>query len=168
MRKPLRLAESTVALLTPVIKAHFSDLGMASTLSAQQIYGGHGYIREHGMEQLVRDCRIAPIYEGTNEVQALDLVARKVTGRMTEFANGFLDEWQQLLTEYGADDAVNEWVTPAAVQHCNIWLKQLHGFRKKAQSDEAAVRGAAITVFASVRFGFHRLPLGTDRCVYKR
>ena len=74
-------AEALVALLTPVIKAHFSDLGMSSTLSAQQIYGGHGYIREHGMEQLVRDCRIAPIYEGTNEVQAIDLAARKVTGR---------------------------------------------------------------------------------------
>ncbi|MDH3664672.1 MAG: acyl-CoA dehydrogenase family protein, partial [Alphaproteobacteria bacterium] len=53
-------AENSVALLTPVIKSFFSDLGMSSTLSAQQIFGGHGYVREHGMEQLVRDCRIAP------------------------------------------------------------------------------------------------------------
>jgi hypothetical protein len=136
------IAESTIALLTPVIKAHFSDLGMASTLSAQQIYGGHGYIREHGMEQLVRDCRIAPIYEGTNEIQALDLVARKVSGRMTEFANAFLDEWQQLLTEHRGNDAVSEWVTPAAVAlqrliEITAWIQE------KAQSDEATLRGAA-------------------------
>ena len=135
-------AESTVALLTPVIKAHFSDLGMSSTLSAQQIYGGHGYVREHGMEQLVRDCRIAPIYEGTNEVQALDLVARKVTGRMTEFANGFLGEWQQFLGEHSSDDSVADIVEPSATAlqrliDATLWMQE------KAQSDEAAIRGGA-------------------------
>jgi len=135
-------AESTVALLTPVIKAHFSDLGMSSTLSAQQIYGGHGYVREHGMEQLVRDCRIAPIYEGTNEVQALDLVARKVTGRMTEFANGFLGEWQQFLGEHSSDDSVADIVVPSATAlqrliDATLWMQE------KAQSDEAAIRGGA-------------------------
>jgi hypothetical protein len=132
-------AEATVALLTPVIKAHFSDLGMSSTLSAQQIYGGHGYIREHGMEQLVRDCRIAPIYEGTNEVQAIDLVARKVSGRQTEFANQFLAGWQTFLEDHRNEDSVADIVTPAAAA-----LQQLvdttHWIQ---QSDDATQRGAA-------------------------
>jgi len=134
------IAESTVALLTPVIKAHFSDLGVSSTLSAQQIFGGHGYVREHGMEQLVRDSRIAPIYEGTNEIQALDLVSRKVTGRMTDFANGFLGNLQQDLAKHR--DSVGEFVAPAdaALQRlldATAWIQE------QAQSDEAAMRGAA-------------------------
>jgi alkylation response protein AidB-like acyl-CoA dehydrogenase len=72
-------AEGTVALLTPVIKAAFSDLGFEAAVQAQQVLGGHGYVREWGMEQLVRDARIAQIYEGTNGVQAMDLVGRKLT-----------------------------------------------------------------------------------------
>jgi alkylation response protein AidB-like acyl-CoA dehydrogenase len=132
-------AEATVALLTPVIKAHFSDLGMSSTLSAQQIYGGHGYIREHGMEQLVRDCRIAPIYEGTNEVQAIDLVARKVSGRQSEFANQFLAGWQTFLEDHRNEDSVADIVTPAAAA-----LQQLiDTTRWIQQSDDATQRGAA-------------------------
>lgn len=71
-------AEGMVALLTPVIKAAFSDLGFEAAVQAQQVLGGHGYVREWGMEQLVRDARIAQIYEGTNGVQAMDLVGRKL------------------------------------------------------------------------------------------
>jgi len=66
----------------PVIKSYLSDLAVSNTLSAQQVFGGHGYVREHGMEQNVRDSRISPIYEGTNEIHAIDLVARKMTGRI--------------------------------------------------------------------------------------
>jgi butyryl-CoA dehydrogenase len=134
------IAESTVALLTPVIKAHFSDLGVSSTLSAQQIFGGHGYVREHGMEQLVRDSRIAPIYEGTNEIQALDLVARKVTGRMTDFANGFLGNLQQDLARHG--DSVGDLAAPAEAALQRL-LDTTTWIQEKAQSDEAAMRGAA-------------------------
>ncbi len=72
-------AHADVALLTPVIKAAFTDLGFETTVLAQQVFGGHGYIREAGIEQYVRDARITQIYEGTNGVQAMDLVARKVT-----------------------------------------------------------------------------------------
>lgn len=67
-----------VDLLTPVIKAAFTDFGFESAAQAQQVFGGHGYIREWGMEQFVRDARIAQIYEGTNGVQAMDLVGRKL------------------------------------------------------------------------------------------
>lgn len=71
-------ADALVALLTPVIKAGFTDFGFESAVQAQQVFGGHGYIREWGMEQYVRDARIAQIYEGTNGVQAMDLVGRKL------------------------------------------------------------------------------------------
>jgi alkylation response protein AidB-like acyl-CoA dehydrogenase len=72
-------AHADVALLTPVIKAAFTDFGFETTVLAQQVFGGHGYIHEAGMEQYVRDARITQIYEGTNGVQAMDLVSRKVT-----------------------------------------------------------------------------------------
>ncbi|MCY1518451.1 3-methylmercaptopropionyl-CoA dehydrogenase [compost metagenome] len=71
-------AETLVALLTPVAKAFFTDTGLESCVNGQQVFGGHGYIREWGQEQLVRDVRIAQIYEGTNGIQALDLLGRKV------------------------------------------------------------------------------------------
>lgn len=71
-------ADAAVALLTPVVKAAFTDMGFESAVAAQQVFGGHGYIREWGMEQYVRDARIAQIYEGTNGVQAMDLVGRKL------------------------------------------------------------------------------------------
>ena len=71
-------ASALVALLTPVAKAFFTDTGFDSCVLGQQVFGGHGYIREWGQEQLVRDVRIAQIYEGTNGIQALDLLGRKV------------------------------------------------------------------------------------------
>jgi alkylation response protein AidB-like acyl-CoA dehydrogenase len=71
-------ASDLLGLLTPVIKGYLTDKGFDTAVNAQQIYGGHGYIREWGMEQFVRDARIAQIYEGTNGIQALDLVGRKL------------------------------------------------------------------------------------------
>ncbi|MDJ0906522.1 MAG: acyl-CoA dehydrogenase C-terminal domain-containing protein [Woeseiaceae bacterium] len=135
-------AEATVALLTPVIKAHFSDLGMSATLSAQQIYGGHGYVREHGMEQLVRDCRIAPIYEGTNEVQALDLVSRKVTGKMQEFANAFLGGWLEYLDASTAGDDGE--IAAAARESLQRLIEVTQWVQARAGAGEdAAMRGSA-------------------------
>jgi len=71
-------ANDLLGLLTPVIKGYLTDQGFKAAVDAQQVYGGHGYIREWGMEQFVRDARIAQIYEGTNGIQALDLVGRKL------------------------------------------------------------------------------------------
>src|SRR3546814_233408 len=71
-------ADLLVALMTPVVKAAFTDFGFETAVASQQVLGGHGYIREWGMEQYVRDARIAQIYEGTNGVQAMDLVGRKL------------------------------------------------------------------------------------------
>jgi alkylation response protein AidB-like acyl-CoA dehydrogenase len=71
-------ADDLISLLTPVIKGYLTDRGFETAVSAQQVFGGHGYIREWGMEQFVRDARIAQIYEGTNGIQAMDLVGRKL------------------------------------------------------------------------------------------
>ena len=73
-----QMADDLVSLLTPVIKGYLTDKGFEAAVLGQQVFGGHGYIREHGMEQFVRDARIAQIYEGTNGIQAMDLVGRKL------------------------------------------------------------------------------------------
>jgi butyryl-CoA dehydrogenase len=132
-------AADAVALFTPVIKAFFTDLGMESTLSAQQVFGGHGYISEHGMEQLVRDCRITPLYEGTNEVQAGDLVFRKLTGRTGEFADRLFAGWRE---ELGAHQENCRSVAAALaaldrLQEATQWLRERIG------NDDAVARGAA-------------------------
>lgn len=82
-------AEALLAFLTPICKAFMTDTGLEVTNLGMQVFGGHGYIREWGMEQLVRDCRIAPIYEGTNGIQALDLLGRKVLGSQGKLMLGF-------------------------------------------------------------------------------
>ncbi len=83
------LANSYVELLTPVVKAAYTDMGFETAVTAQQIFGGHGYIVEWGMEQYVRDARITQIYEGTNGVQAMDLVTRKLIANGGAGARGF-------------------------------------------------------------------------------
>ncbi|MBB4813746.1 alkylation response protein AidB-like acyl-CoA dehydrogenase [Pseudomonas rhodesiae] len=82
-------AEDLLAFLTPICKAFMTDTGLEVTNLGMQIFGGHGYIREWGMEQLARDARIAPIYEGTNGIQALDLLGRKVLGSKGKLLRGF-------------------------------------------------------------------------------
>lgn len=84
-------ADALVALLTPVVKAAFTDFGFESAVQAQQVFGGHGYVREWGMEQYVRDARIAQLYEGTNGVQAMDLVGRKLSMGGGAVVEGFFD-----------------------------------------------------------------------------
>ena len=82
-------ADELVQLMTPIIKAFFTDYGFEATNLAVQVHGGHGYIREHGMEQLVRDARISQIYEGANGIQALDLVGRKLPQRAGRYLRHF-------------------------------------------------------------------------------
>jgi len=84
--------ETLSTLMTPLAKAFFTDLGFESTVAGQQVLGGHGYIREWGQEQLVRDARIAQIYEGTNGIQAMDLLMRKVVGSKGTMIKIFIEE----------------------------------------------------------------------------
>jgi alkylation response protein AidB-like acyl-CoA dehydrogenase len=103
-------AEDMVALLTPVAKAFLTDLGLETTVHGQQVFGGHGYIREWGQEQLVRDVRITQIYEGTNGIQALDLMGRKVVGNGGAFYQLFSDEVRGYAAD--ADAALQEFTQP--------------------------------------------------------
>ena len=106
-------AESLVALMTPLAKAFFTDVAFDNTVAGQQVFGGHGYIREWGQEQLVRDCRIAQIYEGTNGIQAMDLIARKVAASKGQLMQVFIDEVNFYLTlDHPAQLA--EFITPLA------------------------------------------------------
>ena len=83
-------ADDLLGLITPVIKGYLTDKGFKAAIEAQQVFGGHGYIREHGMEQFVRDARITQIYEGTNGIQAMDLVGRKLPKDGGRAIRGFL------------------------------------------------------------------------------
>lgn len=105
-------ADQLVALLTPVAKAFLTDVGLETTIHGQQIFGGHGYIREWGQEQLVRDVRITQIYEGTNGIQALDLVGRKIVGSGGAYYRLFADEIRAFIAE--SDPAQSEFTTPLA------------------------------------------------------
>ena len=84
-------ANDMVSLMTPVVKSLFSDLGMEITSEAMQIHGGYGYTKDQGIEQLYRDNRITPIYEGTNSVQAIDLVFRKIINRNGDIIQKYID-----------------------------------------------------------------------------
>src|SRR6185295_9300641 len=105
--KTRQTADDMLGLLTPVIKGVLTDTGFANTVQAQQIFGGHGYIAEHGMEQFVRDARIAMIYEGANGVQALDLVGRKLAKDGGRAVMAFFNEVQGYLKERASSDALN-------------------------------------------------------------
>jgi len=95
-------ATDFVALMTPVVKALFTDLGYDAANLAVQVYGGHGYIRESGVEQYVRDARIAMIYEGTNGIQALDLVGRKLPAGMGRNLRAFFHPVSQFIEDNAA------------------------------------------------------------------
>jgi alkylation response protein AidB-like acyl-CoA dehydrogenase len=123
-------ASDLLGLLTPVIKGYLTDQGFKVAVDAQQVHGGHGYIREWGMEQFVRDARIAQIYEGTNGIQALDLVGRKLGANGGRAIQAFLKMLAEEITD--AKAAEGEAATVAAalekgvgdLQTATMWLMQ--------------------------------------------
>jgi acyl-CoA dehydrogenase len=112
-------ADDMMGLLTPVLKGVLTDVGFANTVSAQQMYGGHGYIAEQGMEQFVRDARIAMIYEGANGIQALDLVGRKLPRDGGRAVTAYFTEVGAFVKDNATNDAMKPFVAPlgAALQH---------------------------------------------------
>ena len=92
-------AEDLVALMTPIIKAYQTDMGFEVANLAIQVHGGHGYIRDYGVEQYARDARIAMIYEGTNGIQALDLVGRKMGANMGRYLRRFFHPVAQFIDD---------------------------------------------------------------------
>ena len=110
--KAKRDAEDFIALMTPIVKALFTDLGFEATNLGIQVMGGHGYIREHGMEQYIRDARIAQIYEGTNGIQALDLVGRKLGAHTGRFLRQFFHPVADFITAHADNKALERYVDP--------------------------------------------------------
>jgi alkylation response protein AidB-like acyl-CoA dehydrogenase len=127
--KDRKSADDHMGLLTPVIKGVLTDGGFANAVQAQQVFGGHGYIAEHGMEQFVRDARIAQIYEGANGIQALDLVGRKLGKDGGRAIMAFFNEVQAYLKERANNDALNVYLKPlgqslAHLQEASMWFMQ--------------------------------------------
>ncbi len=100
-------ADGLISLLTPVVKGFLTDQGFNMCVAAQQVYGGHGYIEEHGMSQFTRDARITQIYEGANGVQALDLVGRKLAQDGGKHVMAFFDMVKSFIKENSDDEMLN-------------------------------------------------------------
>jgi alkylation response protein AidB-like acyl-CoA dehydrogenase len=109
-----KAAHDMLSLLTPIVKAFITDNAFLTTNLALQVYGGHGYIREWGMEQYVRDARINMIYEGTNTIQSLDLLGRKVLGDGGAKLRAFGKRVTDFVEEHGTNDDMAEFVNPLA------------------------------------------------------
>ncbi|HCS42536.1 MAG TPA: acyl-CoA dehydrogenase [Pseudomonas sp.] len=178
-------AEALVALLTPVAKAFLTDLGLETTLHGQQVFGGHGYIREWGQEQLVRDVRITQIYEGTNGIQALDLVGRKIVGSGGTFYNLFADEIRHFTATASADlaeftqpldaalynlDELTAWVLDRCKSDPNeigaASVEYLHAFGYTAYAYMWALMAQA--AMGKAQDDFYASKLGTARFYFAR
>jgi hypothetical protein len=125
--KERQAADDHMGLMTPVLKGVLTDGGFANAVSAQQMFGGHGYIAEWGMEQFVRDARIAMIYEGANGIQALDLVGRKLPRDGGRAAMAFFGEVAAFAKEHGGDEAMKPYLDPLSnalghLQQATMWL----------------------------------------------
>ncbi|MBN9437487.1 acyl-CoA dehydrogenase C-terminal domain-containing protein [Bosea sp. (in: a-proteobacteria)] len=120
-------ADDQLGLMTPVLKGVLTDIGFDNAVKAQQMYGGHGYIAEHGMEQFVRDARIAMIYEGANGVQAMDLVGRKLGRDGGRAIMAFFNEVGTFVKENEGDEALKPLLAPLAaslghLQQATMWF----------------------------------------------
>ncbi|WP_433886703.1 acyl-CoA dehydrogenase C-terminal domain-containing protein [Pseudomonas vranovensis] len=177
-------AQRQVALLTPVAKAFFTDNGLESCVLGQQVFGGHGYIREWGQEQLVRDVRIAQIYEGTNGIQALDLLGRKVVAdggqalaafaaQIRQFSESEPPFRQPLLEALARLENISQWLCeqarrdPNAIGAASVEYLHLFGYvayaymwsRMAAVARDSLVQDPAFygAKLASAGFYFERL-----------
>ena len=122
-------AEDRLGLLTPVLKGMLTDVGFDNAVKAQQVFGGHGYVREWGMEQFVRDARITMIYEGANGVQALDLVGRKLPRDGGRAIMAYFKDAGELLAHHAGDESMKPFVAPTQaalgdLQKATMWLMQ--------------------------------------------
>jgi butyryl-CoA dehydrogenase len=149
------VAEDLVQLMTPVVKAFFTDYGFEATNLGLQVFGGHGYIREHGMEQLVRDARIGQLYEGTNGIQALDLVGRKLAMKSGRLLRRFFDPIDRFINEHKGSTRMQEFVLPLAkafreLQQVTAWIMDQ---RTKDRRKAAAAASDYLRLFGLVALG---------------
>ncbi len=160
--KQRQSADDHMSLLTPVIKGVLTDTGFANTVAAQQVFGGHGYITEHGMEQFVRDARIAMIYEGANGIQALDLVGRKLAKDGGRAMMAFFNEVTNYVNEKGADPAMLVYLAPLSTvaRPSAAGLDVVHA-QRGGQARQCRRRRHRLHAF--VRAGGARLHVGAHR-----
>ncbi|MDE2577346.1 MAG: acyl-CoA dehydrogenase C-terminal domain-containing protein [Hyphomicrobiales bacterium] len=149
-------ADDHLGLMTPVLKGVLSDVGFLNTCNAQQIFGGHGYVGEYGVEQFVRDARIAMIYEGANGVQALDLVGRKLPKDGGRAVMTFFKKVETLTKEEQADPALKPYAEALAkslghLQESTMWLMQN---AMKNPDNAGAASHEYMHLFGMVALGF--------------
>lgn len=137
------VAESKLALLTPIAKAFLTELGLECTSHGVQILGGHGFIKEWGMEQLMRDTKISCLYEGTTGIQALDLLARKVLGSKGEILKPFAEEVTAFCLENIADSDMVEFIKPI-MKFSEQWQQLTQSIGLKAQGNRDEIGGASV------------------------
>ncbi len=151
-----RAGGDLVSLLTPVVKAFLTDLGSEVTNLGVQVYGGHGYVRDHGMEQLVRDARIGQIYEGTNGIQALDLVGRKLPAHTGRYLRRFFHPLAAFLEAEAGNEAMRPFVAPLAkafgrLQRATAFIAE-RGMRHPEEAGAAA--SEYLRLFGLVAMGY--------------
>jgi len=122
-------ADDIMGLVTPIVKGVLTDKGFENAVNAQQVYGGHGYIQVWGMEQFVRDARIAQIYEGANGIQALDLVGRKLPKDGGRAMRAFMEEVNEFTGKHRENEAMQPYTKPLrqgtkALEAATMWLMQ--------------------------------------------
>jgi len=149
-------ADDLIALLTPIIKGYFTDMGSVVSNLAVQVHGGHGYIQEYGVEQYVRDARIAEIYEGTNGIQALDLVGRKMAQGYGRLLRRFFHPVQAFIEAEGENMDLAPYLMPLAKSFMKLQQSTATIAQKGLKNPDEA--GAASTdymrQFALVAMGY--------------
>ncbi|UZD91594.1 acyl-CoA dehydrogenase C-terminal domain-containing protein [Cognatishimia activa] len=135
-------ADGLVSLLTPVIKGFLTDQGYDMTVQAQQVYGGHGYIEEHGMSQFTRDARITMIYEGANGVQALDLVGRKLAQDGGKHVMAFFDLVKSFCKEHGEDEAMADFIEPLKTASKHLQAAGMYFMQNGMKNPNHALAGS--------------------------
>ncbi len=138
-----KLADQMLSLLTPIAKAFLTETGYEAANHGVQVYGGHGYISEWGMEQNVRDTRIACLYEGTTEIQALDLLGRKVLGSQGKMLAIFTKEIHTFCKQHADDDSLGEFIRPLTKLNSE-WADVTARIGMQATQDPDAVGAAAV------------------------
>ena len=138
-----RRADELLGFLTPIVKACLTEWGVECTYHALQCFGGHGYIREHGMEQLARDARITTLYEGTTGIQALDLLGRKIMQLQGAGLQQFLGMIQAFCAEQCSKAALTEFVGPLA-EKAQEWQALTMEIGKKAMANADEVGAASV------------------------
>ena len=138
-----KAAENRLALLTPIAKALMTETGVEAAKHGMQVFGGHGYIAEHGMEQIARDARIASLYEGTTEIQSIDLLARKVLGSKLSLLTALTDEIQGYVQENQQHAQFSQQVEQVR-QLTEQWLTLTQTIQTQAQHSANEIGAASV------------------------